>query len=235
MSTKTTFKRIALVAVAALGFGMLSVVPSSATYPTTVALGTPTNTSAAVTGQLQTMSLPVTFTTAAVTDTVTVSAVIVAKPATSALALNSVVPVDAVAGGATTRATASGATVYTGTVSAVGNNAAEWAITSVAVTSAAPLTVSQVFTFTPDVAGSYSIAYFIDGADATITPTGLIKSGDPSIKYLTVTVVDQPAVNAVITQPVAGTFAVYDATSLSDGGWLRFSACLLYTSDAADE
>ena len=31
MSTKTTFKRIALVAVAALGFGMLSVVPSSST------------------------------------------------------------------------------------------------------------------------------------------------------------------------------------------------------------
>ena len=30
MSTKTTFKRIALVAVAALGFGMLSVVPSQA-------------------------------------------------------------------------------------------------------------------------------------------------------------------------------------------------------------
>ena len=30
MSTKTTFKRIALVAVAALGFGMLSVVPSNA-------------------------------------------------------------------------------------------------------------------------------------------------------------------------------------------------------------
>jgi integrase len=30
MSTKTTFKRIALVAVAALGFGLLSVVPSTA-------------------------------------------------------------------------------------------------------------------------------------------------------------------------------------------------------------
>jgi len=30
MSTKTTFKRIALVAVAALGFGVLSVVPSQA-------------------------------------------------------------------------------------------------------------------------------------------------------------------------------------------------------------
>ena len=37
MSTKTTFKRVALVAVAALGFGMLSVVPSSAvTAPGTV-------------------------------------------------------------------------------------------------------------------------------------------------------------------------------------------------------
>ena len=32
MSTKTTFKRIALVAVAAMGFGMLSVVPSSAAH-----------------------------------------------------------------------------------------------------------------------------------------------------------------------------------------------------------
>ena len=37
MSTKTTFKRIALVAVAALGFGMLSVVPSSAAAPTITA------------------------------------------------------------------------------------------------------------------------------------------------------------------------------------------------------
>ncbi|MTB03373.1 MAG: hypothetical protein F2929_02290, partial [Actinobacteria bacterium] len=30
MSTKTTFKRVALVAVASMGFGMLSVAPSSA-------------------------------------------------------------------------------------------------------------------------------------------------------------------------------------------------------------
>ena len=221
MSTKTTFKRIALVAVAALGFGMLSVVPSSATYPTTLSLGTPTNTSAAVTGQLQTMNLPVTFTTAAITDTVTVSAVIVAKPAASVLTLNGTGDVDAIAAGSTTRASTSGATVYAGTAS---NNSALWTITSVAITSAAPLTVSQAFKFTPDAPGSYSIAFFIDGADETITPTGLIKSGDPSIKYLTVTVVDQPAVNAVITQPVAGTFAVYDGTSLSDGGWLRFNA-----------
>ena len=38
MSTKTTFKRIALVAVAALGFGMLSVVPSQATAVTAASI-----------------------------------------------------------------------------------------------------------------------------------------------------------------------------------------------------
>jgi trimeric autotransporter adhesin len=39
MSTKTTFKRIALVAVAALGFGMISVAPSSAAVVNPVVLG----------------------------------------------------------------------------------------------------------------------------------------------------------------------------------------------------
>jgi len=38
MYTKTTFKRIALVAVAALGLGVLSVAPSSATPSMTVAV-----------------------------------------------------------------------------------------------------------------------------------------------------------------------------------------------------
>jgi len=38
MSTKTTFKRVALVAVAALGFGMLSVVPSTATARTAASI-----------------------------------------------------------------------------------------------------------------------------------------------------------------------------------------------------
>jgi len=48
MSTKTTFKRVALVAVAALGLGVLSVAPSSATVSgltVTVANGTSTNSS----------------------------------------------------------------------------------------------------------------------------------------------------------------------------------------------
>jgi len=52
MSTKTTFKRIALVAVAALGFGMLSVVPSSAAgFDSGTHGGEVTSVSAAVAGK----------------------------------------------------------------------------------------------------------------------------------------------------------------------------------------
>jgi hypothetical protein len=48
MSTKTTFKRIALVAVASLGFGMLSVAPSSAaTVAPTIVVATPTGSTGA--------------------------------------------------------------------------------------------------------------------------------------------------------------------------------------------
>ena len=48
MSTKTTFKRIALVTVAAMGFGLLSVVPSTATsQQDTLTLSSATTTIAA--------------------------------------------------------------------------------------------------------------------------------------------------------------------------------------------
>jgi len=40
MSTKTTLKRIALVAVSALGFGVMSVVPANAAYTSAITLST---------------------------------------------------------------------------------------------------------------------------------------------------------------------------------------------------
>ena len=47
MSTKTSFKRIALVAVAAMGFGLLSVAPSTAAIQSdTLTLGATTGTAA---------------------------------------------------------------------------------------------------------------------------------------------------------------------------------------------
>jgi hypothetical protein len=79
MSTKTTFKRIALVAVAALGFGVLSVVPSQATV-SGLTVSTPTAGSAgsSATGGKTDSTTASTFTVSALfdsglADTVTVS------------------------------------------------------------------------------------------------------------------------------------------------------------------
>jgi trimeric autotransporter adhesin len=73
MSTKTTFKRVALVAVAALGLGVLSVAPSSAapTITTTVAYDTATST-AVVGGQVTVQVLTDSATTHGTFDRATV-------------------------------------------------------------------------------------------------------------------------------------------------------------------
>jgi trimeric autotransporter adhesin len=94
MSTKTLRKRIALVAVSALGFGVISAAPSSATLSTSgvvtlirATLNTPTTTLAARVGQQ--VSFNVTGTTAATTavndaiPTLTMAAAITSQPAGS--------------------------------------------------------------------------------------------------------------------------------------------------------
>jgi trimeric autotransporter adhesin len=86
MSTKTTFKRIALVAVAALGLGVLSVAPSSAavlnlTAVTTAGTAT-TTTSDSTTGA----ALAVRYTSNAAGDSVTITSFVSAAPTASALA-----------------------------------------------------------------------------------------------------------------------------------------------------
>ena len=84
MSTKTTIKRIALVAVAALGFGMLSVVPSNATVSSltvTGANGTSTNSSEGYVSDSTTAAiLTVNSLFDAGTDSITVTFVEKSKP-----------------------------------------------------------------------------------------------------------------------------------------------------------
>ena len=83
MSTKTTFKRIALVAVAALGFGMLSVVPSnSAVIANTIAIDAVADTVG--TNESATALLTGNFISGAAFDSVTVSAVITSSNAGNA-------------------------------------------------------------------------------------------------------------------------------------------------------
>ena len=82
MSTKTTFKRIALVAVAALGFGTISVAPSTAVQAQTAA-AISIGSSSMKTGVFNyvpvSIQLPTTY---AVGDTITVNAQITAAPTT---------------------------------------------------------------------------------------------------------------------------------------------------------
>jgi len=83
MSTKTTFKRIALVAVASLGFGMLSVVPSNAVViANTIAIDAATDTVGV--NESATALLTGNFISGAAFDSVTVSAVITSSNAANA-------------------------------------------------------------------------------------------------------------------------------------------------------
>jgi len=83
MSTTTNFKRIALVAVAALGLGVLSSVPSNAsTPPTTFTLSTTAGTMTALKSDSSTAAkVVVNFFKTAATDSVIVSAGLKSKPA----------------------------------------------------------------------------------------------------------------------------------------------------------
>jgi hypothetical protein len=91
MSTKTTFKRIALVAVAALGFGVLSVVPSQAAagaITLTATTGTASLTPATGTGETSTGALITisSLLTAGTNDSITVQFIATGtNPATSAV------------------------------------------------------------------------------------------------------------------------------------------------------
>ena len=75
MSTKTTFKRVALVAVAALGLGLLSVAPSSAT-PIAISVVPSATTSAIKTGETATINLTVSGVIGAANDSITVNGAI---------------------------------------------------------------------------------------------------------------------------------------------------------------
>ena len=86
MSTKTTFKRVALVAVAALGLGVMSVAPSSAAVinlTTSAVNGTATT---ATSDSTTAGTVRVTFTGQGNTDSVTVTSYVSSKPLGSAAA-----------------------------------------------------------------------------------------------------------------------------------------------------
>jgi hypothetical protein len=86
MSTKTTFKRIALVAVAALGLGVLSVAPSSAAVINLTVTAVDGTATTAVSDSTTAGTLAIKYTTESTADTVTVTSYVSAAPTAAALA-----------------------------------------------------------------------------------------------------------------------------------------------------
>ncbi|CAN1528809.1 Big-1 (bacterial Ig-like domain 1) domain containing protein [Candidatus Nanopelagicaceae bacterium] len=210
MSTKTTFKRVALVAVAALGLGVLSsVAPASArSTGMTISLGTATA-NAAIVGQVSTITVPTTVSvTGSASDTYVVSAVV------SAYASASAPTITAVAGAAVTAGTG-----YTAAGSwAAADNKATFTFSAAVPSTTYPLSTANTFTFTPTAAGSYTIAYFLDGG-SDVAATGALKGSD-TVKYITVTAVTSAAATVAMKQQLAGT----GSSTGTNGLWVRVNA-----------
>jgi hypothetical protein len=176
MSTKTTFKRVALVAVASLGFGVLtSVAPASAAQVTLVPTAVTAGTSApARVGASSSTTITLTHQSLATADTgtVIVAAAITAAPTGSTVRT-------------TTNSSTNGVSIASGTTGTASNQAyatAGKASADVARTghTAAVTTTNFKLNFTPDVAGSYTIL-ISTGATAYAT-------GNPSTAIVITTV-----------------------------------------------
>ena len=223
MSTKTTFKRIALVAVAALGFGLLTNPAANAAdalAPTAISVGTiPT---AAVGSEI---NIPVSFTipTTGNGDTFTATVRVTSAPAGSAFVGT------AARGFASLDSSTIGASYITGVYAAGSTTAAKLSLAEVANTSLLQITtatqktdltpsVSALFTtanyvaqtsgtayvvFQPDVAGSYSFLVSSEAGAPTVS-TQTYAAGDASTSF---TVSTGVAVSTVTLAAVTGATA----------------------------
>jgi hypothetical protein len=134
MSTKTTFKRIALVAVAALGFGMLSVAPSQAA-PQADSFTSATTSSTGVVNVAQTLNTTLSFISDTPTAAMSITPTVLTAPATA------------------------GAFAVTGAVTASTTNVNTSYSSGLTVTSTAAgrTTAAITLSFTPDKVGTFTI------------------------------------------------------------------------------
>jgi trimeric autotransporter adhesin len=209
MSTKTTFKRIALVAVASLGFGVLtSVAPATAAISAVTSI-TPGASSAARVGiaSANTVTLNGTF---AQTDTITVSARVISAPAGSAFATSTGDTTSFVAGiQATGTPNAAKLTIGLGTQAAATAPAGGFtAGTAAAATDenyvtqlftvqsgASGSTLAAKISTTADVAGTYTVLVSVAGTSRS-QAAGSFVAGDTSTTY-TFTTAGAPATVAI--------------------------------------
>jgi hypothetical protein len=202
MSTKTSFKRIALVAVAALGFGMLSVVPSTAAVPQadTVTI-TPTTTTPYYVGGTYTATVAVSFSALATGDSMTTT-----MSMTSNVTTSTKFPVLSLETPTVTKTTANpaidGAAFPTIMTTTESGTVASGAIKRV--------NGAYLVTFAPDVVGTYLIQVKNSGG-----------TNNASAVW-TVTVVAKPAITvATIAAPAAGTVVTKNYVSSAWPSWQK--------------
>jgi hypothetical protein len=205
MSTKTTFKRVALVAVAALGLGVLATAPSQATVQAsslTLSAATSTqltNETSSATAAVATLS----FLASNLADTVTITAYLMSAPAT-----NTKTPVMQVSetSSAVVRDDASG-----GSALAVG---AEETDQTISVNSSADAATSvtakvKVYMNSATVAGTYVVKLVpsVSGGGGVIDTTGVT---------LTITVSANPATDTVASSATSIITTAADTTTATD-------------------
>jgi trimeric autotransporter adhesin len=228
MSTKTTFKRVALVAVAALGLGMVSVAPSQAVVPSAISVGTIPAFTPGITS-----TIPVTFALPAgtvSTDSITVVARVVSAPATSFSTYKA-----AVSGTAAISSTAATANTLTWSKPVAGVSGAGGSLgTEIYNGTSENWTAGQTYTltstdllgqvtlnlgFTPDVAGSYTIMFAVGNLATLQTPTQIAAA-------TTATLAGQVSTTAAVTtvgSPTTATLTPHNAvaaTTVASGGSL---------------
>jgi trimeric autotransporter adhesin len=184
MSTKTTFKRVALVAVAALGLGVLSVAPSQAAHIGDTLTLTPV-TSAITVGETATATVNSSFTAQANNDSITVNAIQLSPATTSGSLAFSIV--DSRTG--TTHSGVGSAAISTGVTTAPGVAVTNYTLSFVSPTTAGTYVIqvyasagtgsgtirSSILTWTVTVAAaakaSAAYIHLVGGATPTANPT----------------------------------------------------------------
>jgi len=188
MSTKTTFKRVALVTVAALGFGVLtSVAPATATPNATLAATLTVGTiPTPQVGVVNTTPVTVSYTgTAGGSDTFTVNVRVTSAPAGSQYRSLTTNLVSGVTASGNTIAAKLAIANATGNVGILGTNTA-WtdsvtvgSIFTSAASSSATKSAAFNVSFTPDVAGAYTILVSTEGIASQAALTALAGVGTP--------------------------------------------------------
>jgi hypothetical protein len=214
MSTKTTFKRIALVAVAALGLSVLSVAPSTAAADT-FTLGATTSDATTAVAVTNTISLSAIAANGTTGETLTATVVLLSAPATSTAA--GILPVVSI----TATQSAAGVNADSSTAGGVLN---VWAKAGGRYTAAGTITV------TPDVPGVYVYRITPSGVGAltTAAQTWTVTAVAPTVKSTTA------FLNTVLGSPStadASSFAFPAAASVTARG--RLTVQQYSTTDTA--